>query len=120
MRMWMLDPKCLCDIHLNGEHGEMHKHLYSFRKGHRVDGRFNPVVQIQFIGYKKRHDELAKEMIKRNMRHLSPMHEADLPDFRSTYPRYCEMEVDTAVSIDDLCQRCPDCRVRIVSNLLQA
>jgi len=35
MRMWMVDPRLLCNQHLIGEHGEIHKFLPSFRKGHK-------------------------------------------------------------------------------------
>ena len=61
MRMWMIDPKLLCRKHLLGEHGEIHKHLPSLRKGHRVDGRFSPVVQIQFQEFENYLEGLRKE-----------------------------------------------------------
>jgi len=111
MRMWMIDPKLLCRQHLLGEHGEIHKHLPSFRKRHSVSGRFSPVVQIQLNALKERHDELAQEMLRRGMNHKSPL--ANIPNLKETYPQYYDLNVDTHVSIRDLCQRCPKCRKRI-------
>jgi hypothetical protein len=35
MRMWLVDPALLCDKHLLGEHGELHKFQHCFVKGHK-------------------------------------------------------------------------------------
>ena len=73
MRMWMIEPKRLCNKHLLGEHGELHKFIPSFTKKHRIDNRVSPVVQIELTSYQSRHDELANEMIDRGMNHKSPL-----------------------------------------------
>jgi hypothetical protein len=104
----------MCNKHLLGEHGEMHKFLPSFRKGHKVDGRFNPVVQIQFRGYIERHDALAEEMIRRGMNHKSPL--KDVPDFKKIYPQYYNRIVNTFKSHEDLIERCEECEERIFNN----
>jgi hypothetical protein len=109
MRMWMLDPALLCRKHLLGEHGEIHKFLPLFRKGYKVDGRFSPVVQIQFQGYIERHDALAAEMIKRGYKHNSPL--VDVPDFSKIYPQYWNMFVDVDISAVDLAARCENCAI---------
>lgn len=111
MRMWMINPKLLCDKHLLGEHGEMHKFIPTFRKGYRVDKRFSPVVQIQFKGYHERHEALAMEMLDRGMNHKSPLPE--LPDFKAIYPQYYEETVDISNSTEDLIMRCERCKERI-------
>jgi len=111
MRMWMINPKLLCDKHLLGEHGEMHKFIPTFRKGYRVDKRFDPVVQIQFKGYHERHEALAMEMLARGMNHKSPLPE--LPDFKAIYPQYFEKTVDISNSTEDLVMRCERCKERI-------
>ena len=113
MRMWMIEAYLLCQQHLVGEHSELHKHLPSLRKGHSVMKRFDPVVQMQFVGYVERHDEIAIEMIRRGMNHTSPL--TDVPDFTVHYSDYMDERVDLVVSIDDLMQRCPMCRARILS-----
>jgi hypothetical protein len=105
--MWMIKPKFLCNQHLLGEHGEMHKFLPSFRRGHKVTGRFIPVAQIQFKNYLERHDELALEMKRRGMNHQSPL--IDIPDFKEIYPDFYDMEVDINQSISDLIERCEKC-----------
>ena len=108
MRMWMIDPNFMCLQHRLGEHGEIHKFLPSFRKAHKVHGRFYPVVQIQFKGFKERHDLLASTL----KNHNSPL--VDLPDFESIYPEYYGLKVNLDISISDLCSRCPDCRKLLV------
>ena len=75
----MIDPAKLCNKHLLGEHGKLHKFLPSFKKKYKVTNRISPIVQIELSSYKQRHDELANEMLKRNMNHKSPINE--LPDF---------------------------------------
>ena len=107
----MLSPKLLCNKHLLGEHGELHKFIPTFKKGYRVDKRVSPIVQIQFKGYQERHDALAEEMIKRGMNHKSPLPE--LPDFKSIYKEYYEKTVDISNSINDLTMRCERCKERI-------
>lgn len=107
----MVDPTLLCDKHLLGEHGEIHKHLPSFRKGYKISGRFNPFIQIQLNAILSRHDELAQEMIKRGMNHKSPL--KDIPDLKNIYPDFYDLKVDVEYSINDLCKRCENCKSRI-------
>ena len=108
--MWMIDPKLLCSKHLIGEHGEIHKHLPSFRKGYKIDGRFDPVVQIQLNRLKERHDELAVEMFARKYRHISPL--LDIPNLKEKYPQHYDKMVDLNISKTDLYQRCFACEGR--------
>lgn len=111
MRMWMINPKLLCRKHLLGEHNEIHKHIPSFRKGHKIDGRFTPIVQIELKSLLKRHDELANEMLERGYNHKSPLE--NIPDLKFTYPEYYDKEVDIEYSLIDLYDRCENCRVII-------
>ena len=87
MRMWMIDPKLLCRKHLLGEHAEIHKHRHNFVKQHNITGRIYPIVQIEPENMKSRHDELAKEMIKRGYNHNSPYEQPDL-DYLPNNQRY--------------------------------
>jgi hypothetical protein len=105
--MWMIDPNLLCDKHLLGEHGEIHKHRHNFVKGHSVKGRLSPVVQIEPSSMKSRHDDLAKEMIKRGMNHKSPY---DQPNLDSYEDYVINAKVDLSLSLEDLHQRCEACR----------
>jgi hypothetical protein len=108
--MWMIPVKNLCNKHLLGEHGEIHKHRHNFAKGHSMEGRISPVVQIEPSSMGTRHDELAQEMISRGMNHQSPY---EMPDL-SKYPdRIKNAKVDLEISYSDLCERCEACSKRI-------
>jgi hypothetical protein len=110
MRMWMIDPKLLCRKHLLGEHGEIHKHRHNFVKKHSISKRVFPVVQIEPGSMELRHDELAKEMIRRGYNHQSPFEQPDisyLPELEQN------VKVDKNHSMEDLISRCPECSIRI-------
>ena len=111
MRMWMIEPKLLCDKHLLGEHGEIHKHRHNFEKKHNITGRLSPVVQIEPASMEERHDELVEEMLRRGMNHNSPY---EMPNLNYLEPWHLTVEVDKYKSIIDLCTRCEDCKTRIL------
>ena len=110
MRMWGISPKLLCRNHLLGEHNEIHKHKHNFVKKHSISKRIKPIVQIEPENMKKRHDELAQEMINRGYSHKSPYEQPDLSHLKDD-ERYANINIDN--SIKDLTQRCPDCSKRI-------
>lgn len=110
MRMWGVNPKLLCRNHLLGEHNEIHKHRHNFVKKHRITKRIKPVVQIEPENMKKRHDELAEEMISRGYKHQSPYEQPDLSHLTNE-ERYAK--IDLNISINDLVQRCVECEKRI-------
>jgi hypothetical protein len=108
--MWMVDPKVLCNKHLLGEHGEIHKHRHNFVKQHSIAKRISPVVQIEPSAMQTRHDELVEEMLRRGMNHQSPFEQPDisyLPVFQQ------QAVVDIQNSLNDLSNRCPECANRI-------
>lgn len=107
MRMWMVPPICLCTKHLNGEHGEIHKHKHNFEKRHSITNRYG---QIEPMSMKIRHDELAEEMSSRGGSHKSPY---DMPDISYLPERDRLGKVDIEASMILLCRRCPECRERI-------
>ena len=111
MRMWLCDPKILCQKHLCGEHVEMHMFLGSLKKSKKIDGYLNnnlfePRTLFQ------RHEDLKNEMIERGYNHKSEMCEEecdcvlDLPTEKQYW------EVDRAKALEDLLSRCPECRSR--------
>jgi hypothetical protein len=61
---------------------------------------------LEAIDISARHDQLAKEMEKRNMKHQSP-----LPYFLVPL-EYANSRVDKCQSLIDLISRCTTCRVR--------
>jgi hypothetical protein len=112
MRMWMIEPSLLCDKHLLGEHGELHKHRHNFEKKHSIKGRIEPVVQVEPSAMQSRHDELAAEMVKRGMNHRSPY---EMPDISYLPVKHRQARVNVIKSIYDLGMRCEACRNRILS-----
>jgi hypothetical protein len=106
MRMWMIDPVLLCRKHLLGEHGEIHKHRHNFEKKHSIKNRILK-GQIEPLSMKTRHDELAEEMLKRGFRHDS---EYSMPDISYLDDFERNFKVNKKQSIEDLHERCSDCR----------
>ncbi len=105
----MISPHLLCNQHLLGEHGELHKFRPSFVKQHSIAGRLG---QIEPRSMQSRHDELAEEMLRRGMNHRSPYEQPSL-DYLPAVDR--DGRVNLQQSVTDLCTRCPACRDRIQS-----
>ena len=103
MRMWMIDTKLMCNSHLLGEHGEIHKHKHNFEKRHNMFGRLSPIVQIVPDKMQERHDEVAREMLSRGMNHKSPYSQPDVSYLPSG------LKVDMEYNLHDLATRCPEC-----------
>ena len=105
MRMWMLDPACLCQKHLLGEHGEIHKHRHNFVKKHSIAGRRG---QIEPQSMQVRHDALSAEMARRGYNHRSPYTQPDLSAYDLD-----GFTVDVSEAERDLAGRCVECRERL-------
>lgn len=112
MRMWMINPELLCDQHLLGAHGEIHKFKHSFEKKHNMIKRIT-LGQIEPKAMKEEHDRLVLEMEKRGMKHNSPY---ELPDLNYIPQEYLDMKVDADKSIEDLKDRCFKCEEKINTN----
>jgi hypothetical protein len=105
MRMWMINPKFLCRKHLLGEHGELHKHKWTFEKRHKKDNYIkNNCIEPKSM--KKRHDELAKEIVNRSYKHNSPF---TSPDISYLPIEHQEYKINLLNSIQDLHSRCSEC-----------
>ena len=103
-----VDTKKLCNQHLLGEHLEMHMSTGCIKKGTNLNGYYNnKLVCTNLI--KKRHDDLAIEMIFRHMKHNSPMPEIDF--FRDF--KYGSIDIES--NIKELINRCPKCKDRLIS-----
>jgi len=102
----MVNPKFLCQKHLCGEHVETHSFVGCINKGTSLKGYIDKgLVEVHNI--KNRHDELAKEMLRRGYKHKS-----DLPEFNS-WEEGC---VNIEQNIEELMKRCSKCKERILSN----
>lgn len=113
MRMWQINPRLLCHNHLLGEHNEIHRHKHVFEKHYSITGRVTPIVQIEPLSMKIRHDELAKEMLSRGYNHKSPY---TLPDLSYLPVHQVNAKVDLDYNLRDLMSRCPECKRRIEEN----
>lgn len=109
----MINPKMLCNKHLIGEHGEIHKHRHIFVKRYSIKGRIFPIVQIEPLLMEYRHNKLAEEMENRGISHNSPYTQ---PDISYLYPLERFAKVDINVSIKELKRRCEKCKELIKKN----
>jgi hypothetical protein len=108
--MWMINPALLCNQHLLGEHGEIHKHRHNFIKHHSITGRIYPVILIEPASMQERHDQLANEMLRRGFNHKSPYEQPDLSHLTDD-ERYAKVNVK--YNLADLSNRCAKCAERI-------
>jgi hypothetical protein len=75
----------------------------SFLKGISLAGYVSKGL-VELHNIRKRHDELAQEMVSRGYNHNSPM-----PQTVNTVAG----KVDVEASTQELCRRCPKCRKRM-------
>jgi hypothetical protein len=108
MRMWNVDAFIICDRHLLGEHCECHSFLGTIKKGTSIKGYIEKGL-LEVHNLKKRHDELAAEMIKRGMNHKS-----EFPEFKLWNEGY----INSNQNIIELKNRCEKCRKNIEYNFL--
>jgi hypothetical protein len=112
MRMWLCDPKIMCQKHLCGEHLEMHMFLDSLKKKKKITGYLNNNLfepRLLFV----RHEFLAVEMLKRKYKHKSPLDERVFEYSYMQLP-YEEknVKIDRQAALKTLLDRCPECRKR--------
>lgn len=107
MRMWMLPPELMCKTHLQGCHGELHKHRHVFEKGHSITNRIYPEPQIEPLSMKARHDELAQYF-----NHKSPLTQPDL-SYLPEAERNAKVNRENSLLL--LHERCSACREIILA-----
>jgi len=104
MRMWGVSPKFLCRKHLLGEHLELHMFIGTLNKNKSLKGYIDKgLVEVHFI--KNRHEDLVKEMMKRNYNHNSPLN--------IKVPLYKAGKIDIKENLKELYNRCEECRERM-------
>lgn len=99
----MVDPALLCRKHLLGEHVECHMFRGSLLKGKSLQG-FLTTGLLDSRALARRHDRLAKEMLRRGYRHASPLPR----DFDATA---APGDIDDAAALEELAARCEACRL---------
>ena len=100
MRMWMVDPRKMCDQHLLGEHVEIHMLAGTLRRKKSVAG-FITGGLIEIHNMESRHSELVIEMTRRGMNHKSPLPKVDI---------YKSGKVNRRANLVEMARRCKDCR----------
>ena len=105
----MINPKLLCKQHLLGEHFEIHKLIGNLKHTGKWARALTRKGFLEPQNALKRHNKLAAEIVKRNMKHKSPLklEGVDLP----------HGTVNLKKSIKDLTKRCRKCRERIKKNV---
>ena len=103
MRMWMVDPRKMCDQHLLGEHVEIHMCVGTLRRGRSVRGFLDGGL-LELHNLERRHAQLVAEMTRRGMRHQSP-----LPRFKAQRAG----RIDRRENLVELARRCEECRALI-------
>jgi hypothetical protein len=98
--MWMVNPKIMCRKHLLGEHVEIHMLLGSLKRGKSIKGFLNTGL-LEPKSIYIRHKDLVNEMKSRGYNHKS-----DLDIININKYGY----VDKDKSLNDLLNRCEDCR----------
>lgn len=102
MRMWMVNPRKMCDQHLLGEHVELHMLVGTLVRKKSVAGFVeNKLIEVHNV--RRRHAELVKEMTRRGMKHKSP-----LPAFRANKLG----KVSKRANLIELARRCQDCKAK--------
>lgn len=108
-RLWGLPPVWLCREHLLGEHKEMHQEagtLLNHPHGEAIVDGHAKKGQVDVSQIEPRHDELARELIRRGYNHESPF-DYDLSDYED------RGEIDRDANLRDLRNRCDECASRI-------
>ena len=102
MRMWMVEPKLMCNQHLLGEHLELHMFVGTINNGTSVEGYVkNNLLETRSLP--SRHNEIVSEMIRRGMNHKSPL----------PYYQYDNdtRSIDREKARNDLKMRCTKCQL---------
>lgn len=100
--MWNVNPKKMCRKHLLAEHLEMHMFAGCIKKKKCIDGYITKHL-VETHNIKKRHDALAKELIRRHYKHKTPL---------KAFKTKRQGKINTRRSTELLLKRCKECRAR--------
>lgn len=102
--------KFLCMPHLNGVHGESHKHYRSFSLGVPLAKRLADHA-LEPWRYRERHDEAAAELLRRGGNHRSPCFQPAF--FGASWEEWFHV-ADADYNLMKLANLCWDCRQMIL------
>lgn len=104
MRMWMINPKLMCNKHILGEHVELHMLVGCLNKKKNIEGYITGgLVEIHNI--ESRHNTIAQEMGFRGMNHNTPI--VNEPRLKMIAGK-----IDIRKNEIDLMDRCLLCRIQ--------
>lgn len=112
----MVKPELMCNMHLLGEHVELHMFVGTMKLGRSLTGYVrNNLVEPRSIV--RRHQELAFEMIRRGMKHNSDLiFDSCLLD---QYPYFVsDAMVDVQKTKAILLSRCTSCMGSVAERLM--
>jgi len=117
MRMWMVNPKIMCNKHLLGEHCELHMFVGTLRLGINIEGYIKNNL-LEPLSILQRHTELVQEMECRGMNHCSPLEvPAYIIERLSDEIRCYTIKREDALA--ELIRRCKDCRRNYIRFLVE-
>ena len=114
MRMWMVNPKIMCKQHLIGEYRELFTFMGAVREKKSISGYIKNNL-LEPLSVKNRYEVLKSEMINRNYK---PKKEFIVQDMNYISKKELNNKVNVHKSLNDLLNRCPECKKRFVSGFL--
>ncbi len=117
MRMWMVNPKIMCNYHLLGEHRELHMLLGSLKKRRSITGYIKSNC-IEPLSIKDRHDALVEEMKRRGWTgHKTFMDVIEAASAVGNLTlKEMNVKIDKEKALEDLLSRCSRCYIRWIHN----
>jgi len=103
MRMWNIKPSLMCNKHLIGEHCECHMFVGTINKVISIEGYINKKL-VETHNIKKRHNQLVKEMKRRNIKHKTPLKHID---------KLKKGKINVEENMKTISERCKECKRRI-------
>lgn len=111
MRMWMINPKLLCNKHLFGEHVECHMFVCAIMQNVNLNEYIsNNLLEISSL--RRRHDDLAKEIINRGFVHDSLLPIISWKCVAEKYGDAFYKKIHGADAFSELMIKCDDCSKR--------
>ena len=116
MRMWMINPKLMCNQHLLGEHVECHMFIGAMEKLKSMTGFIDKRL-LEIHNIKQRHEELVAEMHSRGMKHnsildCSKISQINVNNQIISWDWTCDRlgDIDKIENVNELFRRCDKCR----------
>ena len=100
----MVNPRIMCREHLIGEHAEIHMFIGSINRGKSVKGYLDKGL-LEMHSLYNRHEDLVKEMKRRNYNHNSKVNE------KWKFAKKAGV-IDKEKSYGELMSRCSKCKRR--------